>query len=128
MQDVFKPDKPMILVIEDDAISRRALGALLRNSGYDTLAVGSAEEAKWLIINGASPSVALVDVDLPGTNGLELVSWMREEAPQTVPMLVTASDTDVVDEFRSFHPCRYFKKPLDLPHLLQSLESPAHLN
>ena len=53
----------MVLIVEDEAISRRALLRLLRMHGYESCAVGSAEEAHQFISEGNVPEVALLDID-----------------------------------------------------------------
>ena len=56
----------LILLVEDESVSRKALGRLLAGEGYTTEAVESAEEAVAIMSVGQRPSVALVDLDLRG--------------------------------------------------------------
>src|SRR5437868_1551544 len=83
---------PDVLVIEDDRISRRALAHLLDASGYCTAAVASGEDALRLIRErgGRGPRLALVDLELPGINGLELIERLRKLTPGIIPVMVTA--------------------------------------
>src|SRR5947199_9478809 len=85
---------PVILIVEDDRVSRKALGMLLSRSGYGVEAVGSAEDALHLADDldgcGRMPRVALVDVDLPGMSGLDLIARLSASHPAVVPALVTA--------------------------------------
>ncbi len=110
-------------MVEDEPISRRALAALLSDSGYRPVAAASAEEALMLLTEGKSPSLALIDLDLPGMNGLELIQWLRRLAPQVVSILVTATSPERIHLLH--YPdqgIRYLRKPIDFGHLLMVLE------
>ena len=118
-----------ILIVEDQAIARRALASLLGAIGYRTHAVGSAEEALKAVAEGHVPGIALIDVDLPGMSGLELVGRLEASFPSIVPVLITASDREKIDAFRNTRPVKYMRKPIDFAALLAFLGSqcqPTH--
>src|SRR5689334_18545612 len=63
-----------VLIVEDERVARRALANLLAASGYVAQAAGSAEEALGLLnLKGQPPKVILVDLNLPGMNGLDFI-------------------------------------------------------
>jgi CheY-like chemotaxis protein len=64
--EASRAQSPGVLIVEDEHIARRALGSLLKASGYDTRAAESAEEALRLLRNQPAPRIALVDLNLPG--------------------------------------------------------------
>ncbi|MEV5976084.1 fused response regulator/phosphatase [Streptomyces sp. NPDC052114] len=74
-----------ILVVDDVAASRYALGAVLRRDGHRVVLVASAGEALVeLDVRGRSgelPDVALVDVGLPDMSGFELCRRLKESPP-----------------------------------------------
>lgn len=110
---------PMILIVEDEAVSRRALTALFILSGYETQAVGSAEEALRLVQKGKVPKVALVDLDLPGISGLELIAQLEKTNPSIFSVLVTASRRELLPQnLRESEGVTYFRKPVDFNRLL----------
>ncbi len=80
-----------ILVVEDHAIFVQALVRLLRDRGrYDVTAVGSGEEAlERLLPPGDQFDVALLDVSLPGVNGIDLVSRIHEKQPALPCLMVS---------------------------------------
>ncbi len=80
-----------ILVVEDHAIFVHALVRLLRDRGrYDVTAVGSGEEAlERLLPPGDQFDVALLDVSLPGVNGIDLVSRIHEKRPALPCLMVS---------------------------------------
>ncbi len=80
-----------ILVVEDHAIFVQALVRLLRDRGrYDVTAVASGEEAlERLRPPGDQFDVALLDVSLPGVNGIDLVSQIHERQPALPCLMVS---------------------------------------
>ncbi|HSI32651.1 MAG: response regulator [Phycisphaerae bacterium] len=113
----------MILIVEDDPLARRALEVLLRANGYPTRTVSSAEEAMASLRNSDRPDLVLIDVDLPGMNGLELLRWLRLNHPDLHCTLMSADSQEQVR--RSREPVPFLPKPLDTRRLL-SIASERH--
>jgi DNA-binding NtrC family response regulator len=109
-----------VVIVEDERISRQALNSLLSSIGYHPAAYGTAEEALAHIERDA-PRIVLVDVDLPGMSGLDLIDQMERLAPQTLAVLLTAASGDRIDRFRCRHPVPYLRKPVDFKRLIQLL-------
>ncbi|WP_320669902.1 response regulator transcription factor [Patulibacter defluvii] len=83
-----------VLLVEDQAMVRGALAALLALHPDLEIAgeAGSAEEALELLrgpLAAAPPDVALVDVQLPGISGIELVAELPAVAPQVQALVLT---------------------------------------
>jgi CheY-like chemotaxis protein len=112
----------MVLIVEDEKVSRKALAALLSASGYDARAVGSAEEALQVLEHEEVPDVALVDLDLPGMKGDEFLRRLNQQAPNVDTILITAADHDRVAGLEA-PPVRHLQKPIDFRHLLSLLPS-----
>jgi two-component system nitrogen regulation response regulator NtrX len=68
--------RPHLLVVDDEAGIRESLSSILRDEGYFVESVGSAEEALERAANGAV-EVVLLDVWLPGMDGLEALSRLQ---------------------------------------------------
>jgi DNA-binding response OmpR family regulator len=112
-----------VLIVEDDAITRGTLKRLLAAAGYRAQAVSSAEEAVELLEQqDVVPVLALVDLDLPGMSGLELIRWMEKFNPSVVALLITAAGPERLDSFHRHYPARYLRKPLDFQHLLNVMD------
>ena len=114
--------EPTVLIVEDERVSRRALSSLLASCGFRAAACESAEEALERV--GASrtcPQVALVDVDLPGMSGLDLVRRLEQLHPGIRAVLITAAEGDRIAQFRRDHEVDYLPKPVDFPRLLNLL-------
>src|SRR5687767_6918345 len=85
-----------VLIVEDERVSREALGTLLSRCGYRVELAESAEHALALLKRRIRPDVVLLDVDLPGMNGLELLALLRTRMPDVIPVLLTGADRDRV--------------------------------
>jgi CheY-like chemotaxis protein len=110
-----------VLIVEDERVARRALATLLGAYGYETAAAGSAEEALEILRRRqaeSEPQIALVDLNLPGMNGLEFISQLERMKPGVFPVLMTASAEDFVGEAVRDRNLAYLRKPLDLGQLL----------
>ena len=117
-------DGPAVLVVEDERVSRRALTALLDASGYSTEAVGSAEDALQTLKGGRNrtPEVALIDLNLPGMSGLDLIDRLRQLAPTVFPVLITATSAECLAKAIAGRDLAYIRKPLNFDHLLKVIE------
>lgn len=84
-----------VLVVEDDEKSRRLLRDVLSFHGFEVTAVENGE-AGLREARESRPDIALLDIELPGIDGIGLLAALREEYPQPrLPVLaVTASVMD----------------------------------
>ena len=110
-----------VLVVEDDRVSRRILTELLKQNGYATESAASAEDALRSLESHPAPRIALVDLDLPGMNGVELIDRLGEINPSTIPVLVTATDESSLAAALHDRPVAYLRKPVDFNRLLSLL-------
>jgi CheY-like chemotaxis protein len=118
----------LVLLIEDENVSRKALGKLLAAEGYTTETVGTAEEALAILSVGQRPTVALVDLDLPGMSGAELLDNLKQKAPPIKMVLVTAASEERVARITERTPLPYIRKPIDFNALLRTLDASAAAN
>jgi DNA-binding response OmpR family regulator len=83
-----------ILLIEDDANIRAALGMVLRQEGYIVAEAGSGEEGLERF-REEPPDVVLVDLMLPGLDGFEVISQVRRSSE--VPVIIVSARADTQD-------------------------------
>jgi CheY-like chemotaxis protein len=121
VQGKDQSQKRYVLIVEDEAVCRKALAALLRSVGYRIEAVKTAEEAVNLLDNGDRPDVALVDVDLPVMNGFDFVTHLHHIAPAVPAIVMSALDPEAVEPFCRDDTVHFMPKPLDFPRLLNAL-------
>lgn len=112
----------MLLIVEDEAVSRRALAHLLRLHGHETLVAGSAEEAATMLRRAhEEPDAAIVDVNLPGMSGVEFVRRLRRDHPQVPCVFMSANDEVNLDSLRFTQRQPALRKPFDVEALLHWL-------
>jgi DNA-binding response OmpR family regulator len=80
-----------ILVVDDEPDVRDVVVRYLRRDGFETVEAESGDGARELI-RTHDPSLVVLDVMLPGTDGLELCRWIRRESDLPVILLTARSD------------------------------------
>lgn len=95
--------KCRILVIEDERIVLETLGIIFSKAGYEPRGVQSAEAALELLETEEwRPQLAIVDVHLPGMNGVELAITLKARYPEVRVCLYSGqtSTSEIVEEAR----------------------------
>ncbi len=106
-------DSDLILVVDDEQSICYVLSNLFARMGWRTKAVSSAEEA-LSILNGEKPGVALLDIRLPGMNGLELLGELKKVSPDTEVIIMTSyASTDTAIEAIRKEAYDYLPKPFE---------------
>jgi len=77
---------PEILVVDDDGMSRRVLARLLNAAGYNCLVSKDGSEALGMI-HERPPSLLLLDFDMPGPNGAEVLRRLRSDNDPAVAQI-----------------------------------------
>ena len=111
--------KNRVLIVDDEPSIRHMLKQVLEDEGYEAEAAGTALEALERL-QDAPVNVAIVDLLLPGVNGLELAEAIRMLDPGTPVILITAYGSSAFEDIAS-HPAisHYIHKPFHLDRLLQ---------
>ena len=120
---------PMLLLIEDDADLSQALSRVLMRRGFDVQTCGDGLEALSLLQKGRYDGV-LLDVTIPGMDGLQLLKRLRLRGDR-VPVLVLTARGSVSDRVTGLNAGAddYLAKPFDLDELearLRALLRRAH--
>jgi two-component system response regulator RegA len=82
------PNRPSILIVDDDEAFRRRLARAFEDRGYDSVTAGDYDEATTQA-RCESPEFAVVDLRMPGRSGLELVQALRAIDPATKIVVLT---------------------------------------
>ena len=80
-----------VLIVDDEPIVRDVVVRYLQRDGFDTLEAGDGDAARSIIQSGAADLVVL-DVMLPGTDGLALCRWIRTDSALPVIMLTARGE------------------------------------
>lgn len=84
-------DTYRILLVDDDRMSREAIGEWLTEEGFEVTSVRDGKEALSHLHDGIH--VIVTDLKMPRTDGLELLRLARQEAPHAAVIMVTAHGT-----------------------------------
>ncbi len=70
-----------ILIAEDDMIARRVLERTLTRWGYEVISTQDGAEAWEILKSGDTPSIAILDWEMPKIDGIELIRRIRALLP-----------------------------------------------
>lgn len=115
--------KPCVLVVEDDAAIRQGLVDALQFEGYTTDQVGQGNIAEEMAVQG-SYDLVLLDMMLPGKDGLEILRQIRAARP-TLPVIVLTARGAESDRVRGLREGAddYVVKPFSVRELLARIEA-----
>ena len=113
----------LVLIVEDNDKNMKLVRDVLQVKGYQTLEAGTAEDGIALA-QAHSPDLVLMDIQLPGMNGIEALGVLRAN-PDTAHIPVIAVTASVMQQDRKqiteagFD--AYIGKPINLKEFLQSV-------
>jgi FixJ family two-component response regulator len=113
-------DKCTVFIVEDDASVHVALARLLRASGFPCRSFQSAET----FLEDVAPTAAgcaIVDVHMPGMNGMELANLLRQTYTKIFPILMTAFEDPAMERQASHAGLTLLRKPFDATTLLAAI-------
>lgn len=108
----------LVMVVDDEPELRALLGEYLGRHGFAICAAADAAEARGLL-QAHKPALALLDVNMPGEDGLSLARWLRQAHPEiAIVMLTTAGEA--VDRIVGLElgADDYLPKPCEMRELL----------
>ena len=114
---------PHILVVDDEASVRDMVSDALRFAGFEVSAAANAVDALNLVLK-TQPDLLVVDINMPGMTGHELLQHLRKQGNATPIILLTARQAfeDMADGLRSGAD-DYVRKPFRLEELLLRIEA-----
>ena len=111
-----------VLIVEDDREVRETVADYLGSHGYEVRQAADGNAMRRLI-GGEVPDLVLLDVRLPGEDGLSLARWLRERHDVAIIMVTAAGE--VIDRVVGLEVGAddYIGKPFDLRELLARVKS-----
>jgi CheY-like chemotaxis protein len=116
----------VVLVVEDNALNLKLVRDVLTYAGYDVRSARTAEEGIGLAV-AEPPDLVLMDIDLPGMDGMEALRRLRDDPrTQTVPVAAVTALAMAADRERVVHAGfdAFLEKPIsvrDLPGQVREL-------
>jgi DNA-binding response OmpR family regulator len=109
--------------VDDEEAARLTLAELLALEGYEVTAASSGEEAVELLSQGPF-DLAIVDIKMPGMDGLEVVEVLQERSAETVIIMLTAHGTlETAVEAMRQGAHDYLLKPANVNEIMASVQA-----
>lgn len=118
------PFKKRVVIVEDDQEIRESF-TLIVNSSQRFLVVGAYGNCEQAVaaLNRDKPEIVLMDIELPGMNGIKGTQIIRDKTPGTEIIMVTVyEDSDLVFEALKAGASGYITKSANYTELLSALE------
>jgi len=113
-----------VLVVDDEAPARHRLARLLEELGHQVVGEASDGERALNAVRECDPEVVLLDIAMPGMDGMTVAQKMKEMQVESAVVFVTAHDEFAVEAFER-EALDYLLKPVKKARLQQALERAA---
>jgi DNA-binding response OmpR family regulator len=123
----LKENGRTVLLVDDDRSILRTFARILQRAGFQTETAENGEEALKKIQTN-SYDIALIDIVLGDSNGLDLLPKIKETSPNTIKIMITGADTNE----RRGEACKngadaYLTKPVTPEELLNVFQENLNL-
>lgn len=114
----------MIYIVEDDESIRELVLYALKNEGYSGKGCRDFEEFK-AALDEDTPALVLLDIMLPGKDGISILKWMREGKYKDVPVIMLTAKSAEIDKVRGLDlgADDYVTKPFSVLELMARIRA-----
>ena len=119
------PDHTLrVLLVDDHDLFRSGLRTLLEEQGVEIVGEAASGQEAVRLVRETAPEVVVMDLNMPGMNGVEATRHIGREAPLTRVVVLTISDqdSDVMDAIVS-GACGYLLKDASIQDLMQGIRA-----
>ena len=112
-----------VLVVDDDADMRKLLKDFLQPNGYDVIEAANGQDA-MLLVESENVDVVVLDKEMPGMNGLDVLSFLHHRCPWLPVIFVTAfGGPQVAEESRRRGAMEYVEKPFRVRSIVETIQN-----
>jgi response regulator NasT len=111
-----------VVIAEDEAIIRLDLRETLEEEGYDVVGETGRGDDAVTLVRDLKPDLAILDIKMPGIDGLEAARIITTERICGVLMLTAFSQREVIEEARDAGALAYLVKPYQKSDLIPAIE------
>jgi DNA-binding response OmpR family regulator len=111
-----------VLMVEDDESLRQIVARHLRAQGYEVDEAASAEGAASALDDGLRPDVVILDLNLPGDTGWDVLRSPALAAAGSPPVIIASATTVSPKRLAEFGVAGYLPKPFPLETLVATIE------
>ena len=116
-----------VLVVDDEELTLRTVSRGLREEGYEVFTAGSGEDA-LRVFAGENPDLVLLDIVLPGIDGVEVLRRMRAANPAAIVLMMSAYHmVDRAVDAMKAGAYDYLVKPFHLADLMTTLRRASEM-
>lgn len=116
-------NRARVLLVDDEREFAATLTERLRLRGYDALAACTADAALAAVAE-AAPDVVLLDLNLPGVRGVELLMTLRQQLPHA-EIILLSGHLDLAEKIEGVRLDAFglLFKPVELPELIEKIDA-----
>lgn len=114
-----------VLIVEDEAVVAVGISAMIQEAGYDLVGVARSGEEAVAAAGESRPDIAIVDVRLPGINGIETARQLVGQYRMAVIMLTAYADPAFVEGATAAGAFTYLLKPVSKETLCANIRLAA---
>lgn len=119
-------DKKKVLIVDDQNGIRILLMEVFNSEGYNTFQAANGKLALD-IVRTESPDLVLLDMKIPGMDGLEILKHLKEIDPSIKVIMMTAyGELDMIKEARNLGALMHFTKPFDIDEMRVAVDKYLH--
>jgi len=111
-----------VVIAEDEAIIRMDLRETLEEEGYEVIGETGRGDQAVELVRGLQPDLAILDIKMPGLDGLEAARIINGEKICGVLMLTAFSQREVVEQARDAGALAFLVKPFQKSDLIPAIE------
>jgi two-component system response regulator (stage 0 sporulation protein F) len=110
-----------ILIVDDQFGIRILLNEVLYKEGYETFQAANGIQALE-VLNNHSPDLVLLDMKIPGMDGIEILKRMKVVDPDIRVIIMTAyGELDMIQEAKDLGAMTHFAKPFDIDDIRKAV-------
>ena len=111
-----------VVIAEDEAIVRLDLKETLEEEGYEVVGETSRGDEAVELVSTLQPDLAILDIKMPGMDGLEAARAISAERGAAVLILTAFSQRDLIEQARDAGALAYLVKPFQKAELIPAVE------
>jgi response regulator NasT len=111
-----------VVIAEDEAIIRLDLQEILEAEGYEVVGLAADGDEAVTLVRDLGPDVAILDIKMPGTDGLTAARQIIGERLAAVVVLTAFSQRDLIEQARDAGVLAYVVKPFQRSDLVPAIE------
>lgn len=111
-----------ILIVDDQFGIRLLLSEVLKKEGYHTMQAANGPDA-IVIAKAEYPDLVLLDMKIPGMDGLEILRHMKADNPNIQTIIMTAyGELDMIQEVKKMGAIMHLPKPFDIDEIRETVK------